>query len=85
MAELHFAGLFTPDQLNAAWPRVDHAVVAAAVATRARGFDPEAGNAATKLLTRQLNLKTTGDARTRALALVYANGRITRAYGEEGF
>src|SRR5882757_6685138 len=37
LAELHFAGLFTPDQLNAAWARVDRAVVAAAVATRARG------------------------------------------------
>ncbi len=85
LAELHFVGLFTPDQLNAAWGRADRAVVAAAVATRARGLDPEADNAAVAALTRELNLQATGDARTRALALVYANGRITREYGEAGF
>jgi hypothetical protein len=85
LAELHFAGEFTPEQLNAARARIDRAVEAAAVATRARGFDPEAGNAAAAALTRQLNLQATGDARTRALILAYANGRITRAYGEAGF
>lgn len=85
LAELHFAGLFTPEQLNAAWGRVDRAVVATAVATRARGFDPEAGSAAAEGFVRQLNLPATGNKRTRTLALVYANGRITRAYGEAGF
>ncbi len=85
LAELRFAGRFTPDQLNAAWGRVDRTVVAAAVATRARGFDAKAGNGATDALARQLKVSATDDAQTRALIMVYANGRITRAYGEAGF
>ena len=84
LAELHFTGLFTPDQLNAAWDRVDRAAVATAVATRARGFDPDAGDAAVEIFACQLNLPA-GNTRARALAFVYANGRITRAYGEAGF
>ncbi len=84
LAEVLFQGRFTPEQLNAAWRRVDPALVSAAVTTRAKGFDQAAGTASIEALARQLNVPAS-DARGRALVLVYANGRITRAYGEAGF